>query len=133
MTRSALLLAALLSAGCATDTLYTFCTNGDQCGSRTYEDDEVEYTVDLQCIEVEVDVTAERTTHGSQCTLPCSSDRDCTSRIGLPRGVCIAWADEDDFYCYARCESDDDCYPSSACEEVSLDGEPTRVCLPARL
>jgi hypothetical protein len=128
-----LALLAAPCAGCTSDALYTYCTADEQCGSRTYEDGDEEIEVFLSCVEVEVDVRVDRPTHGSFCTLDCFDDRDCDSFIGLPDGVCIQWAGDDAAFCYQRCASDRDCYPSSTCEGVLLDGAPIDVCLPDRL
>jgi hypothetical protein len=134
VNRAALsLLTALSVAGCTSDALYSYCTTDEQCGSRTYDEGDDEVTVYLECIEVQVDVRADRQTHGAFCTLACFADSDCDSRIGLGRGVCIQWAGDDAAFCYERCASDDGCFPSSTCETVLLDGEPIDVCLPDRL
>lgn len=137
MTLRTILLALLLSvgpvlSGCTTDALYSYCTAPEQCGSRTYDDGDVEVTVDLDCVDVEVELGPSERTRGAMCTLECFDSRDCDSRVGLPDGECIAWDGEDIFYCYQRCDVDEDCYPSSTCAEVTLDGSPSRVCLPNR-
>ena len=140
MTRSLVLaavglgvLTGLSIGGCTTtDGLYTFCTTDAQCGSRTYQMGEDEVTVQLVCLEVSVEVSLERTTLGSFCTRTCFSNADCDSRIGLGDGVCIQWEGDDRGHCYQPCTSADECYPSSACESVLLDGVATPVCLPER-
>lgn len=130
--RRILFLLALFTLGCQPDALYSYCTESDQCGSRRYHDDEVEITVSLACVEVSVSLGNENTL-GRFCTLPCESDYDCGSRIGMPRGRCIQWEGDDASLCYAPCGSDDDCYPSSSCEEVQVEGLFERVCLPRRI
>lgn len=129
----ALLLAAmLLAGGCTTtDGLYTFCTNDTQCGSRTYQNGEDETTVYLVCLEVSVEVSPERTTLGNFCTRDCFSNGDCDSRVGLGDGLCIQWEGDDRGYCYQPCDVIE-CYPSSTCESVLVDGVTRAVCLPDR-
>ena len=130
-TRRLLGLLALLSFGCNNDALYTYCTESEQCGARTYRSDDVEITVSLACIEVAVSLPDE-TTFGRFCTLPCEFDDDCESKIGLPLGRCVRWDGDDASFCYARCGSDADCYPSSSCEAVVVKGFSERLCLPRR-
>lgn len=124
---------ALLATACATDPLYTYCDDPVQCGSRTYGTESDEYTVDLACVEVQLDVEPGRTTRGSFCTLDCRSDADCDSRVGLGDGLCIQWEADAGSYCYQRCSFAADCYPSSTCETVSLDGSAFQVCIPGRV
>ena len=121
-----------LASGCTSDALYSYCNAADQCGSRSYRDsDDVEIVVYLDCVETEVDVSAGLTTRGNSCTLDCASDAECDSRVGLGDGLCVSWDGSDDFLCYQRCDAAS-CYPSSSCEEVQIDGEAFRVCLPNR-
>ncbi len=130
-TRRILALLALASLGCNTDALYAYCTESDQCGERRYDDGDVEVTVPLVCIEASVALPSGATL-GRFCTLPCVSDADCESDIGLPFGRCIRWGGDDASFCYAPCASDADCYPSSRCEEVQVEGVFERICLPRR-
>lgn len=120
-----------LAAGCEDDALYTHCQRAAHCGSRTYDEGDDEVTVYLDCVDVAVEVEPTRTTSGSFCTLPCFSDRDCDSRVGLGWGACIQWPGDAEAFCYQRCEALE-CYPSSTCERVLLDGDPVDVCLPGR-
>lgn len=130
--RTPLLLALLLLVGCEGDALYTFCTDSSQCGSRTYGDDDDEYTVPLECIEVEIEVEPDRFTRGNHCTISCRGFADCESEVGLGNGRCIRLAGDDEYFCYQRCESRP-CYPSSSCETLTVSGEDVRVCVPTRL
>lgn len=84
-------------------------------------------------LRTRADVRSDRQTHGAFCTLECFGDGDCDSRAGLGLGVCIQWTGDDAAFCYQRCAGASDCYPSSACETILLDGEPIDVCLPDRL
>lgn len=123
----------LLSSACQTDALYTYCDDNDQCGVRRYDEGDVEVRVPLECIEAVVRVSPDRVTRGNLCTLACASDSDCDSRAGFALGRCIRWSGDDEAFCYAPCQSPDDCYPSSTCEEVRVDAELVRVCLPGRV
>lgn len=126
------LLLGVLVAGCASDALYTVCDDPAQCGSRTIREDGEEYEVDLECVQVTVMVAPDRTTDGAFCTLGCTSDADCRSRIGLPRGRCIQLEGDTEAFCYQPCDGGAACYPSSACETIVVDGADARVCLPTQ-
>jgi hypothetical protein len=145
MRRAALPLVLALAAGCTTDTLYTFCANDLQCGVRSVdvgEDETVE--IPVFCIELAAQrdaAGAELTPGGSFCTLECLADLDCESLVGLADGRCLNLDPADDpaaFYCYQRCATQADCYPSSRCATVRVPegggpAGPVSVCLPARL
>jgi len=122
-------IALALLGGCASDSLYTYCTDGAQCGSHYYDRGAETFEVPLECVEATVALASGETTRGNLCTLPCESDLDCDSAIGLPNGLCIRFAGDDAFYCYQRCDADP-CYPSSRCETVTVDDGDARVCLP---
>ena len=127
-----LLVLGLLS-GCTSDALYTYCTDGVQCGERTYNNgDDDEYEVLLECIEVSVEVEPGRTTRGNHCTISCFGSGDCDSRVGLADGRCITLTGETESFCYQRCDDGVQCYPSSTCETLNLSGGDVRVCLPTR-
>lgn len=127
------MLSILLLVGCEGDALYTYCTDSSQCGSRTYGEDDDEYTVPLECIEVEIEVEPDRFTRGNYCTISCRGPATCTSDVGLPRGRCIQLLGDDEAFCYQRCDMGDPCYPSSSCETLRVDGEEVQVCVPSRL
>ncbi len=120
-------------AGCNNDALYSYCTEDDQCGSRTYDDGDTEVEVFLTCIEVTIPNvgTPPRSTRGNFCTIDCFSNAECDSRIGLNDGRCITLAGDDIGFCYQRCD-DQPCYPSSSCETLMLSGTPRQVCVPIR-
>ncbi|MBX3268931.1 MAG: hypothetical protein KF729_01645 [Sandaracinaceae bacterium] len=130
-------LGLVVSTGCSFDPLYTYCDDEVQCGTRSYSTTDADgergwIEVPLACIEATVNVSAEQTTIGNFCTVECSSDRRCTSGVGLPRGVCIEWEGDRGGFCYQLCTTDEDCYPSSRCHRVYRDGVPLAVCLPTR-
>jgi len=117
----------LLLSACSTDALYSYCSSSTQCGTREYRcGRDCTYEVPLTCIEVQTD-----STHGQMCNLPCVSDATCTA--GGVTGKCLQFTGDSQSWCYQLCETDDDCFPSSACREVALDGFAGRVCLPTRL
>lgn len=117
-------------AGCNNDALYTYCTEDDHCGSRTYDDGETEVEVFLTCIEVTVDDLG---TRGNYCTIDCFADWECDSRIGLDDGECIRLEGDDIGFCYQNCDADAPCYPSSRCDTVFDEGVPRQVCVPTRV
>lgn len=131
--RWALLAWILFLGGCTTDPLYTVCADRDDCGTRTERGRSGDYDISLYCIEATVMVSPDRTTDGAFCTLRCTSDADCDSRIGLPNGRCVELAGDTESYCYQRCDDGNACYPSSACETIFIGGDTLRVCLPTQL
>jgi len=126
------MIACLLSVGCTSDALYTYCTQDDQCGSRTYDDGDTEIEVFLTCVEVTAEVEPDRTTVGNFCTIDCLSSAECDSRIGLRDGRCVQLVGDDLGFCYQTCDGGRPCYPSSRCETLTVDGELTEVCVPIR-
>ncbi|MFK7991136.1 MAG: hypothetical protein AB8I08_34270 [Sandaracinaceae bacterium] len=112
------LMLALGSAGCTIDDTYGGCNTTADCADPLD-----------QCLEVSIPAEG---TLGAFCSSGCDSDLQCESAFGFP-GRCYSLEGSSNI-CYQACDFDSDCFSSSVCIEVALDGGVVDfICVPDNL